>query len=226
MAAGLGPRPQRDVLVETRLAITHRITATELIVLNLHQVQAASETTMIAPPAVGSCLTAAVVAILANSLAAACKLPDGAMTKVAANCVIVAAACVAATHHERAMERRTSQWSACASWPPRRSSPLLVLLSKAYVAVMKTHVECFQVSHAVVAAVRGQGIGEVEELGWAVGLVGEVDMDDSARSVVMGVGCVGAWGCGAVVVAPVVWAPYVKSSKTIMAIVQAPCPTT
>jgi hypothetical protein len=94
---------KRDVLIEMRLAITHRITATELIVLNLHQVQAASEATMIAPPTVGSCLAAAVAAIFASSLAAACKLPDGAMMKVAAHCVTVAAACVAAVHHKRAI---------------------------------------------------------------------------------------------------------------------------
>ena len=86
-----------------RLAIAHRITATELIVLNLHQVQVASEATMIAPPTVGSCLAAAVAAIFASSLAAACRLPDGAMMKVAAHCVTVAAAFVAAEHHKRAI---------------------------------------------------------------------------------------------------------------------------
>ena len=91
-----------------RLAITHRITAIELIVLNLHQVQAASEATMIAHPTVGSCLAAAVAAIFASSLAAACKLPDGAMMKGAAHCVIVAAACVAAAHHKRAICARTA----------------------------------------------------------------------------------------------------------------------
>ena len=165
--------------------ITHRITVAELIVLNLHQVQAASETTMIAPPAVGSCLAAAVAATCARSLAAACRLSAGAMAKVAVPCVIAVTACVAAAHHKRAMyactaldlawarrrflpadlgtlpqawkspccarprrEQRTSQWRACASCPPRRSSPLLVLLSKAYVAAIVTHV----VSENVVAA--------------------------------------------------------------------------
>ena len=105
---GARRRPLRDVPIGVRLVITHRITATELIVLNLHQVQAASEATMIAPPAVGSCLAAAVAATRARSLAAACRLPTGAMAKGAAHCVTVAAACVAAAHHRRAIRACTA----------------------------------------------------------------------------------------------------------------------